>query len=233
MKIKLLILLFTLLNVSMLANNEYDVRENGNSFSLVDTLFVTPEIAYNNVQNWVVKSSSSYKGSVQFEDRELKKLIIKSGVVYPYVNASNEEPYLIFDLTIELKEGRFRLKLENIKQYTILHSVNFGFGETGEDVSEVDIEKISCYEKDVISGIAHFRYEEEYSGNKLKLEELRNNQKTTKKKKELLQIESDIKRIENRQTSIDEWRNNYIKINSTINGYITLLIKQINTADDF
>lgn len=233
MKIKLLVLLFTLMNVSVLANNEYDVRENGNSFSLVDTLCVTPEIAYNNAQNWVVKSSSSYKGSVQFEDREQKKLIIKSGVVYPYVNASNEEPYLIFDLTIELKEGRFRLKLENIKLYTILHSVNFGFGETGEDTSEVDIVTFSCYEKNVISGITLFRYEEEYLRNKLNLEELRNDKNTTKKKKELLQIESDIKRIENRQTSIDEWRNNYIKINSTINSYISLLIKQLNAADDF
>ena len=173
------------------------------------------------------------KGSVQFEDREQKKMIIKSGVVYPYVNGSNEESYLIFDLTIELKEDRFRLKLENIKKYTILHSVNFGFGEIGEDVSEVDIVTFSCYEKDIISGIALFRYEEEYSSNKLKLENLRNNQNTTKKKKEQLRIESEIKKIENRQTSIDEWRNNYININSTINNYITLLIKQLNTVDDF
>lgn len=233
MKLQFLILLFTLMNVSVLANNEYDVRKNGNSYSLVDTLCVTPETAYNNAQNWVVKSSSNYRGSVQFENREQKKLIIKSGVTYPYANASNVEPYLIFDLTIELKNGRFRLKLENIKYYAFLHSVNFGFGETGEDVSEVDIVTFSCYEKDVLSGIAHFRYEEEYSNNKFKLEELRNNQNAAKKKKELLQIESDIKRIENRQTSIDEWRNNYIKINSTINSYITLLIKQLNTVDDF
>ena len=233
MKIKLSILLFTLMNVSVLANNKYDVRENGNSFSLVDSLCVTPEIAYNNAQNWIVKSSSNYKGSVKFEDREQKKLVIKSGVVYPFVKAINEEPYLIFDLTIDLKEGRFRLRLENIKKYTILHSVNFGFGETGEDVVVEDIVTFSCYEKDVKSGIALFRYEEEYSSNKLKLEELRNKLNFTKKKKELIQIEKNIKRIENRQTLIDEWRNNYININSTINSYITLLIKQLNTVDDF
>lgn len=233
MRIKLSILLCTLMNVCALANNEYDVRENGNSFSLVDTLYVTPEIAYNNAQNWVVKSSSSYKGSVQFEDREQKKLIIKSGVVYPYISGTNEEPYLIFDLTIEFKDGRFRLKLENIKHYAILHSVNFGFSETGEDASEVDIATFSCYEKDIISGIAFFKYEKEYSSNEVRLEELRNIHNTTKKKKELLRIESDIKRIENRQTSINEWRNNYIRINSTINSYITLLIKHLNTVDDF
>lgn len=233
MKIELTIILFTLMNVSVFANKEYDVREDGNSFSLVDTLCVTPDIAYNNAQNWVIKSSSNYKSSVQFEDREQKKLIIKSGVVYPYVSASNEEPYLIFDLTIELKDGRFRIKLENIKHYTILHSVNFGFGETGEDVSEVDIVTSSCYEKDPMSGNVIFRYEEEFSSNKLKLKELKNKQNTIKKKKELNQIEKDIKRIENRQTSIDEWRNNYIKINSTINNYIALLTKQLNTLDEF
>ena len=233
MKTIFFILLFSLMNLCLFANNEYDVRENGNSFSLVDSLCVTPEVAYNNAQDWVVKCSSSYKSSVQFEDREQKKMIIKSGVKYPYERASNTETYLIFDLTIELKDGRFRLKLENIKEYMIIHSVNFGLGETGEDFSEVDIAKISCYEKDNVSGGVKFKYEEEYSSNKIKLGELRNKLETTKKKKELLQIENDIKSITDRQASIDECRNNPIKINSTINRYITLLIRQLNTTDDF
>ena len=48
MRIKLLTLFLTLLNLSMLANKTYDVREDGNSFSYVDTICVTPDIAYNN-----------------------------------------------------------------------------------------------------------------------------------------------------------------------------------------
>ena len=211
MRIKLLTLFLTLLNLSMLANKTYDVREDGNSFSYVDTLCVTPDIAYNNAQSWIVKSSASYKGSVQFEDREQKKMIIKSGVDYPYNNASNSESFLVFDLTIELKEGRFRLKFENIKKYTLIHSVDFGLGETGEDESECDVVTLSCYDKDVESGIAKFRYEEEYENNKVKLQELRDKQTVVKKKKELTQIEADIRKIEDRQNSLDDWRQNYTR----------------------
>lgn len=233
MKSKLLIILFTLLKVNVFAITEFDVRENGNSYSFVDSLSVAPEVAYSNAQNWVIKSSTSYKASVQFEDKEQKKLIIKSGVVYPYKKASNVEPYLVFDLTIELKEGKFRIKLENIKYYAILHYTDIGYIETGDDVSEVDIISFSGYKKDAISGLSKFTYEEEYDNNKLKMQSLLNKKSIAKKKKEINQIDHDIEILNYRQNTLEEWRNNYIKINSTINSYVANLSKQLNTNDDF
>lgn len=233
MKIKMLILLFTLLNVNVFAKNEYDVRKDGNSFSYIDTLCVTPDIAYNNAQNWVVKSSTSYKSTVQYEDREQKKMIIRTGVAYPYAKTSNTEMFLIFNLTIELKEEKFRIKLENIKERTYLHSINFGFVETGDDVSEVDIISFAGYINDVISGIPRFIHEEEYESNRLKLQELTNKKSIIKKKKELIQIDKEIEIISFRQQTLEEWRNNYIAINSVINSYVASLSKQLNTNDDF
>ena len=232
MKSKLLLLLL-ILNLHVYASKEYDVRVNGNSYIIVDTLCVSPDVAYNNAQDWILKSSVSYKGAIQYENRDQKKLIAKSGVAFPYKAASNVESYLIFDLSIEMKEGKYRIKIENIKGFDILHSVDFGFGPTGEDTSETDIVAYSGYTKDEVSGEFKYFYEEKYENNKLLLQELNNKKVVIKKKKELTQIDKEIKMIENQQELYDKKRNLYLIINSTINNYIELLSKQINYNDDF
>lgn len=233
MKTRLLIMFFVVLSNLMYAQKEYDVREDGNSYAFVDSLKINPDIAYNNAQDWLVKSSTSYKSSVQFENKEQRKIIAKSGVAYPYSTASNDEHFLIFDLTIELKEGKFRLKFDNIKQYTILHAVNLGFTVTDEDVSEADIVTCSCYDKDLVTGVVKFRYEDEYKLNKSLLEELQNKKSTIKKKKELAKIEQDISRLKDQQKFIDDCRDNYLKINKTINDFVAFLSQMLNTDDDF
>lgn len=233
MRIKWLMLLSTFFYVSVFANKEYDVREDGNSYSYVDTLCVTPDIAYNNAQDWIVKSSSSYKSSVQFEDKEQGKIIVKSGTKYPYEKEVNVDSFLTFDMTIELKEGRFRIKLEHIKYHMLIHSVDLGLFETGEDEQELDIVWFSGYDKDVVSGVPFFRDEKEYDNNKLLLQELKSKLSVTNKKKEQNKLNADIKRIENRQNTIDEDREKYKYINSSINGFVALVTKQLNIYDDF
>ena len=117
--------------------------------------------------------------------------------------------------------------------YTILHSVDFGFGPTGESTLETDIVKYSGYTKDVVSGEIKFVHEEEYEKNKLLLQELNSKKAVVKKKKELAQIDKEIQRIENDQKYYDIQRDLYLVINSTINEYMELLSKQINYNDDF
>ena len=84
-----------------MAKDTYDVREHGSSFVYIDTLCVEPNVAFNNAQDWIVKSSSSYKSSIQYENLAQKKLIAKSGIEFPST-ASNSKNYLIFDLTLDL-----------------------------------------------------------------------------------------------------------------------------------
>ena len=47
------------------------------------------------------------------------------------------------------------------------------------------------------------------------------------------QIDKEIEIISFRQQTLEEWRNNYIAINSVINSYVACLSKQLNTNDDF
>lgn len=232
MKYKIL-LLFLTLNIHVFAGKKYDVRVDGNSYSIVDSLNVSPDVAYNNAQEWIVKSTVSYKGAIQYENRDQKKIIAKSGIAFPYKSADNVESYLRFDLIIEMKESKYRIKLENIKVYSILHSVDFGLGPTEEGTVETDIAKYSGYTIDEITGEPKFANEEKYENNKLMLQELMSKKDVVKKKKELTQIESDIKRLEFQQKDIDNRRNLYLVINSTINNYLELLSKQINYNDDF
>lgn len=229
----IILLLLMLFNVDVWAHEKYDVRIDGNSYSYVDTLKVSPDIAYSNAQNWIVISSKSYKGSVQYEDKDQKKIIAKSGTVYPFDEASNVESFLIFDLTTELKDGKFRVKLENIKYFSLIHSVDFGLGPTGEDTSEINILDFSGYEIDKETAVAKFKYDKEYADNKLKLQELLDKKNTTKKKKELEELNTEINRINNKQESIENIRENYTRVNKLINEYVEILAKQLNTDDDF
>lgn len=232
MKFKLIILL-AVICVNTYANKKYNVRENGNSYIYIDSLRVSPNIAYNNAQNWILKNTSSYKTSVQFESLEQKKIIAKSGVETSYKTASNDEHIIIFDLTLEIKEGKYRLTMDNIKQYLILHPVDFELLDiSDEEIIETDIVKASCYDKDPVTGEEIFFYADRYKRNALELEEL-NKKKQNAKKKELEEIEKQITRLEDDQAFIDKERNYYQIINSVFNNYIDQFDKAINTDDDF
>lgn len=233
MRFKLIFLGFALINMHIYANKKYDVRTDGDSYTYIDTLSVSPDIAYNNAQNWIVKNSDSYKSSVQFDNKEQKKIIAKSGVKFPYSKAVNEESYFLFDLTIELKENRYRIKLDNIMARSILHSVDLGLVSTGEDSIEFGILQFSGYAKDKISGNLIFLDEEEYEKNNMKLQELKDKQKAVKKQKDTKEIQKEIDRLEFWQKDIDERRELYLLVNSTINNYIDLLSKELNVNDDF
>lgn len=232
MKFKLIILL-AVICVNTYANKKYNVRENGNSYIYIDSLRVSPNIAYNNAQNWILKNTSSYKTSVQFESLEQKKIIAKSGVETSYKTASNDEHIIIFDLTLEIKEGKYRLTVDNIKEYLILHSVDLLFGPTGESITETDIVKASGYDKDPVTGEEKNFYDDRYERNALELKELNEKLHNTKKKKELLEIEKKIQSLESDQVYIEKERNYYLIINSAVNNYIEQFDKAINTDDDF
>ena len=217
------------------ANKIYDVRVDQDSYSYVDTLCVPPDVAYSNAQNWILKSSVSYKGSVQYENREQKKLIAKSGTAFPYEhNSSNVESFLIFDLTIEIRDGKYRIKLDNIKGLDILHGFKIGMLEVNdESEDETDIPLYSGYWPNEVSGVIRFGYDVEYENNKLQIQKLEDMKDVVKKKKEQEAIDKKIAKIKYQQEFIDKERDKYISINSTINNYIDLLSKQLNYNDDF
>lgn len=226
-------LLLLFVNIVLFANKKYDVFVDERNFTIVDSLSVSTDVAYNNVQSWIINSSESYKASVQFESKEQGKIIAKLGIAFPNINnVSNLESFIIFDLTVEVKEGKYRIKLENIKGRNYYHSVELAYSTTDEEIKDIDIITFSCYKKDAVTGAYCFWYEERYEENRLRIQELKE-KKLNSNKKELIKIENEITNIENHQRDIDRERETYILVNSAINKYVEALSRQINVKDDF
>lgn len=217
-----LFLLFAIINVYVYADKKYDVRINGNSYTYTDTLLVSPSVAYSNAQNWILTSSTSYKGSVQYENIQQKKIIAKSGVLYDFNPSINMKYVIVFDLTIELKDGKFRVKLDNIKENSI----------SDDHTAEFDIVAFALFTYDLKTGTLLHTRKEQYEKNELRLQELRG-KITTAKKKEATQILQEIASLEAYQKGLEKDDEKCLKVNSKINNYIELLTKQLNTEDDF
>lgn len=231
---KLFFFLLTFVTLQVRAIDDYNVRVHGNSYSCVDTLHVSPDVAYNNAQNWIITSSNNYKSSVQYENLEQKKIIAKSTIPFPYKRADNEDNYIAFVITLEIKEGRYRIKIDNIKCLMILDysGLNQIFSDDSE-VVESDIITCSGYKKNPETGLDYFYHEEDYNKTKSELLEYESKLKVAKKKKEISEINSKIDMLKSKLSFFDKEREKYLVINTTINNYIKLLKKQINFDDSF
>ncbi len=109
-----------------------------------------PDIAFNNAKQWIAKNFSEYNEVVKMEDATTHTLVFKGHQpIGRYEDVTKSGFSIIYRLsldytaTIECKEGRFRIKMEDLKPQGVY---NLGGGKDTRmflDFSDVDnIEKM-------------------------------------------------------------------------------------------
>ncbi len=121
---KKLILFFALVSISAISFSQMEQKDlvfENNSFSHVFKTTVPPATQYLNAKQWIAKTFGSYKAVVQFEDESAHKIILKGKVITPYDGEINETTWFqdkvtySFTMTIDIKEGKYRVKIEDVK----------------------------------------------------------------------------------------------------------------------
>ena len=96
-----------------------------NTSGIVSFVFQTknsPDAAFNNAKQWVAKNFMNYKQVVQMEDAASHTLVFKGKQPIGKYNGVSSRGFstvynltLEYTTTIECKESKFRIKMENIK----------------------------------------------------------------------------------------------------------------------
>ena len=96
-----------------------------NTSGIVSFVFQTknsPDAAFNNAKQWVAKNFKDYKQVVQMEDAASHTLVFKGKQPIGKYNGVSSRGFstvynlaLEYTTTIECKDGKFRIKLEDIK----------------------------------------------------------------------------------------------------------------------
>lgn len=122
---KKLIILVALVSISVISFGQLEQKDlvfENNSFSHVFETKVSPATQYLNAKQWIAKTFGSYKAVVQFEDENAHKIILK-GKIVSKDNEINEtmkkwfqdKVTYSFTMTIDIKEGRYRVKIEDVR----------------------------------------------------------------------------------------------------------------------
>lgn len=109
-----------------------------------------PDVAFNNAKQWIAKNFNEYNDVVKMENATTRTLVFKGHQpIDRYEDVTNSGFSIVYRLslaytaTIECKEGRFRIKMEDLKPQGVY---NLGGGKDTRmflDFSDVDnIEKI-------------------------------------------------------------------------------------------
>ena len=109
-----------------------------------------PDVAFNNAKQWIAKNFNEYNDVVKMENATRRTLVFKGHQpIDRYEDVTNSGFSIVYRLslaytaTIECKEGRFRIKMEDLKPQGVY---NLGGGKDTRmflDFSDVDnIEKI-------------------------------------------------------------------------------------------
>lgn len=82
----------------------------------------SPDIAFNNAKQWIAKNFSEYNEVVKMEDATTRTLVFKGHqLIGRYESVTKRGFPIVYRLsldytaTIECKEGRFRIKMEDLK----------------------------------------------------------------------------------------------------------------------
>lgn len=112
----------------------------------------SPSIVFNNAKQWVAKTFSEYKDVVKMEDMNTYTLVFKGSMrqrVYKALFKNSPityTPILQFTATVECKDGRFRIKMEDfsIKENSTFLSNNVTSEMTFQKIQElIDSPKVT------------------------------------------------------------------------------------------
>lgn len=123
---KKLLLFVALVSISAISFGQLEQKDlvfENNSFSRVFETKVPPATQYLNAKQWIAKTFGSYKAVVQFEDENAHKIILKGKIVVSKDGEINEtlkkwfqdKVTYSFTMTIDIKEGRYRVKIEDVR----------------------------------------------------------------------------------------------------------------------
>lgn len=123
---KKLFLFVALVSISAISFGQLEQKDlvfENNSFSRVFETKVSPATQYLNAKQWIAKTFGSYKAVVQFEDENAHKIILKGTIVVSKDGEINEtlkkwfqdKVTYSFTMTIDIKEGRYRVKIEDVR----------------------------------------------------------------------------------------------------------------------
>ena len=100
--------------------NDYDESE----FSEVIECNATKDYLFQNAKKWAVSTFYDYKDVLQFEDKEIGRLIVKGiykpGTIGNVLNKESEE--FRFTITFDFKDNKYRYKINGFESY--IESVN-------------------------------------------------------------------------------------------------------------
>ncbi len=122
---KKLIILVALVSISAISFGQVEYKEvvfENNAFSHVFETTVGVSDQYRNAKQWIAKTFGSYKEVVQLEDEEGHKIILKGKMALPNESSVpstgcilTDEITASFTMTIDFKEGRYRVKIEDVR----------------------------------------------------------------------------------------------------------------------
>lgn len=121
---KKIVLFFALVSISALSFGQVkisDVKYENNAYSQVFETSISVADQYRNAKQWIAKTFGSYKDVVQLEDEETHKIILKGKMALPDEHSVPGSGCMLtdkitssFTMTIEFKDGRYRVKIEDV-----------------------------------------------------------------------------------------------------------------------
>lgn len=122
---KLLLFIFIIISTNAYTQtlDKYDLineKFSDCSYSKIYNDSTPKNIKFSNAKEWIAKTFGDYKSVLQYEDAENYKIIIK-GIsalkdIISYEDKTRivEKPDLLFTLTIDCKDDKYRMKFENM-----------------------------------------------------------------------------------------------------------------------
>lgn len=215
------------------------ILNNGSSYSKVFNYSSSAKSKHLNAKEWIAKTFGDYKSVLQFEDEDNYKLIIKGFSNLMTENSHEagglvsiiEKPRMNYVLTIDCKEEKYRVKIEDIsfdvdKKFTVLGNTSnsstkydyYGFTKNDSLTYAIKIAEINKKIKEL----------ESVDLSSLKKKELKKHNEELTSQKELLLSETEAQK---KQTVKAKGR--VILVRSAICDLINSLCKEVEKKDDF
>lgn len=211
-----------------------DPMEIEDSYSLVFESHVPSKTKFLNTKMWVAKTFGDYKSVLQFEDKENNIIIVKGFSQLPKEETVDPilglpldiDPKMFYTISIEMRDDRYRVKMENINIHSMWDS---GLFETEQNQNV----------RQFCTVVNRFVYDIDAQIHDL--DSLESVMAVTKSKRELRKLNEEKQRI---VTEIEELKvkstiteDLYVKrkerISRIISNLLNSLYEQINEVDDF
>ncbi|KAA5261851.1 DUF4468 domain-containing protein [Bacteroides faecis] len=215
------------------------ILNNGSSYSKVFDYSSSAKLKHLNAKEWIAKTFGDYKSVLQFEDEDNYKLIIKgfSNLMTENSNGAGglvtivEKPKMNFVLTIDCKDDRYRVKIEDISfdvntKFTLLGNTNNSskkydyYGFTKNDSLTYALKIADVYKK--------IKDLESVDLSSLKKKELKKHNEELAAQQKLLVSET-----EAQKKQIIKAKGRAILVQSTICDLMNSLCEAIEKKDDF